>query len=267
MMQLIAKMHGVEIPESPNYGQDVPGLAKGSAILGLLSSGVVIAHLIAFSSAGLFVMLRGGTNLSLGNVLFITTLTILSILFFSIAGFLIWSSRRGKLQMRDRVISGLQLRGDEEVLDVGCGNGLLLIGAASHLTTGIATGVDIWRTDIESDVSPQSVIRNAELAGVADRVQVESADARDLPFENGRFDIVLTSFMLHHMNKQDRETAVQQMTRVLKPGGKLVIVEIAHAAQLVAILQDGGFTTIRQPSLNLPLYKQIIATKQSAPSA
>ncbi len=261
MMQLLAKMHGIETPQAPDYGQDVPGLAKGTALLGLLSSSAVIAHLIVFSSAGLFVMLRGGTGLSSGNVIFLTVLSILSIVFFSAAGFLVWSSRRGKLQMRDRVIAGLQLRGDEAVLDVGCGNGLLLIGAASQLTTGTATGVDIWRTDIESDVSPQSVLKNAKLAGVADRVQVESADARDLPFDNGRFDIVLTSFMLHHMNKADRETAVQQMTRVLKPGGKLIIVEIAHAAQLVSTLKDCGFTTIRQPSLNLPLYKQIIATK------
>ena len=261
MMQLLAKMHGIETPQAPDYGQDVPGLAKGTALLGLLSSSAVIAHLIAFSSAGLFVMLRGGSELSLGNVIFLTVLSILSIVFFSAAGFLVWSSRRGKLQMRDRVIAGLHLRGDEAVLDVGCGNGLLLIGAASQLTTGSATGVDIWRTDIESDVSPQSVLKNAKLAGVADRVQVESADARDLPFENGRFDIVLTSFMLHDMNKADRETAVQQMTRVLKPGGKLVIVEIAHAAHLVSTLQDCGFTTIRQPSLNLPLYKQIVAIK------
>jgi ubiquinone/menaquinone biosynthesis C-methylase UbiE len=206
-------------------------------------------------------MLRGGTGLSSGNVIFLTVLSILSIVFFSAAGFLVWSSRRGKLQMRDRVIAGLQLCGDEAVLDVGCGNGLLLIGAASQLTTGSATGVDIWRTDIESDVSPQSVLKNAKLAGVADRVQVESADARDLPFDNGRFDLVTTSFMLHHMNKADRETAVRQMARVLKPGGKLVIIEIAHTKQLIATLQDCGFTTIRQPSLNLPLYKQIVATK------
>lgn len=264
MMQLVAKLHRIQMPDAPDYGQDVPGLAKGAALLGLLSSGVVIAHLIAFSSAGLFVMLRGGTGLSLGNVIFLTALSILSIVLLSAAGFLVWSSRRGKLQMRDRVIAGLKLAGDEEILDVGCGNGLLLIGAASQLTTGKATGVDIWREDIESKVSPQSVTRNAELAGVADRVQVESADARDLPFENGRFDIVLTSFMLHHMSKKDRETAVKQMTRVLKPGGKLVIVEIAHAAQLVSTLQACGFITIRQPSLNLPLYKQIVATKQSA---
>jgi arsenite methyltransferase len=261
MMQLIAKMHGITAPETPDYGQDVPGLAKGSAMLGLLSSGIVISHLVAFSSAGLFVMLRGGTNLSLGNVIFITTMTILSILFFSISGFLIWSSRRGKLQMRDRVIADLKLNGDEDVLDVGCGNGLLVIGAAAQLTSGTVTGVDIWREDIESDVSPQSVMKNAELAGVADRVRVESADARNLPFENGRFDIITTSFMLHHMNKADRETAVREMARVLKPKGKLVIVEIAHAKQLASILGEIGFTNIRQPSLNLPLYKQIVAQK------
>ena len=261
MMQLIAKIHGIEPPETPDYGQDVPGLAKGSALVGLISSVIVIAHLVGLLSTSIFVALRQGTALPLGEVIFLTTLSILGIVSLSFSAFLFWSSRRGKFLMRDRVLAGLQLQGDEAVLDVGCGNGLLLIGAAQHLTTGTAVGVDIWREDIESHNSPASALHNAELAGVADCVDVQSANACDLPFGDGRFDVVLTSFMLHHMSKVDRETAVRQMARVLKPSGQLIIVELAHIQQLVSILQDYGFTTIRQPLLNLPLYKQIVATK------
>mgnify|MGYP002713010161 CR=1 FL=1 len=261
MIQLIAKLHGIKPPEEPDYGQDVPGIAKGTAVFGLLTSGVVLFHLVGVFSAGLFVVLNEGTGLSTLQVTGLTVLSILAILSLGMSGFIFWSSRRGKLQMRDRVLAGLKLQGDEEVLDVGCGNGLLLIGAAAQLSTGTATGVDIWREDIESHNSPASVLHNAELAGVADRVQVQSADARDLPFTNGRFDIILTSFMLHHMDKAGRETAVREMARTLKAGGKLVIVEIAFSKQLVAELQNCGFTTIRQPTLNLPFYKQIVATK------
>ena len=66
-------------------------------------------------------------------------------LFF--AGWMVWDSKVGKLWARDRVLDGLKLRGDETVLDVGCGRGLLLIGAARRLTTGKAVGVDIWQAE------------------------------------------------------------------------------------------------------------------------
>jgi cyclopropane fatty-acyl-phospholipid synthase-like methyltransferase len=60
---------------------------------------------------------------------------------------MIWDSKVGKLWARDRLLDGLELRGDETVLDVGCGRGLLLIGAAKRLTTGKAPGVDIWQAE------------------------------------------------------------------------------------------------------------------------
>jgi ribosomal protein L11 methylase PrmA len=64
-----------------------------------------------------------------------------------IAGWLIWDSKVGKLWSRDRLLDGLELRGDETVLDVGCSRGLLLVGAAKRLTTGKAPGVDIWQAE------------------------------------------------------------------------------------------------------------------------
>ena len=50
----------------------------------------------------------------------------------------------GKLNHRDYMLSLHAWRGDERVLDVGCGRGLLLAGAARKLRTGHATGLDIW---------------------------------------------------------------------------------------------------------------------------
>src|SRR5262249_40669566 len=53
-----------------------------------------------------------------------------------------WSSRVAKLEMRDRLLDQLELKGDEKVLDVGCGRGLLAIGAAKRLKSGRVTGID-----------------------------------------------------------------------------------------------------------------------------
>ncbi|MCB9006277.1 MAG: class I SAM-dependent methyltransferase [Ardenticatenaceae bacterium] len=147
------------------------------------------------------------------------------------------------------------------MLDVGCGNGLLLIGAAQKLTTGTAVGVDIFDENLESHNSRDSVLHNARLSGVANRVEVHNADARELPFEDASFDVVTSSLMFHHLNKADRETAVQQMLRVLKPGGKLVIVEVAFAARLQKLVGELGGTAVNRVPLGLPVYKQIVATK------
>lgn len=261
MIQLIARLHGIKPEAQPDYGQDVPGVVKGTAVLGLLSSGIVIFHVIGLLSTGIFVVLRAGTGWSFAETLILTILTVLGIIALTFSGLLIWASRRGKLLMRDRVIAGLNLRGDEQVLDVGCGNGLLLIGAAQQLTTGTAVGVDIWRADLETNNGPDKVRQNAGLAGVADRVQVQDANAQDLPFPNGRFDVVLTSLMLHHMDTAGRETAVREMTRVLKPGGKLVVVDITFISQIKALMQTVGLTAVQQISLNMPLFKQVVATK------
>lgn len=261
MFRLIAQLHGIRPEETPDYGLDVPKVAKGTAIFGVLSSAIVIAHVIGFISTGMFLTLRSLTDLPLGELVMLTALSVLGILAFLVSGFIFWSSRRGKFHMRDRVIAGLALRGDEQVLDVGCGNGLLLIGAAQKLTSGTAVGVDIWDENLESHNSRDSVLHNAQLVGVTNRVEVHNADARDLPFADGRFDVVTSSLMLHHLNKADQKTAVQQMLRVLKPGGKLVIVDVAFADRLQKLLTEMGGTAVKRKPLGLPVYKQIVAIK------
>jgi arsenite methyltransferase len=55
------------------------------------------------------------------------------------------SSLRGKIILRDRVLNSLSWRGDEDVLDLGTGGGLLLLGAAARSPGGVATGIDLWR--------------------------------------------------------------------------------------------------------------------------
>ncbi len=56
-------------------------------------------------------------------------------------------SRRGKFEVWARLLTGLGLRGDERVLDLGCGRGAVLLTAAKLVPQGSAVGVDIWRAD------------------------------------------------------------------------------------------------------------------------
>ena len=73
-------------------------------------------------------------------------------------------------------------------MDVGCGRGLLLIGAAKRLTTGRAIGLDVWRRQDQAGNDPAATIANAQADGVAERVELREGDARQLPFDDQTFD-------------------------------------------------------------------------------
>ena len=82
----------------------------------------------------------------------------------------LYASRRGKFVVWAELLDRLQLQGDEQVLDLGCGRGAVLLLAAQHLTTGRAIGVDIWDSGDQSGNSAEATRRNAVAEGVADRV-------------------------------------------------------------------------------------------------
>jgi hypothetical protein len=77
---------------------------------------------------------------------------------------------------------------------LGCGRGAVLLLAAQHLTTGRAVGVDLWRRVDQSGNSPEATRRNALAEGVADRVELHTADMTALPFEDNSIDVVVSSF-------------------------------------------------------------------------
>jgi SAM-dependent methyltransferase len=162
---------------------------------------------------------------------------------FGMAGYMTYGSRVGKLRTRDRL---LHLVGDiapwtgqEWVLDVGCGRGLMLVGAARRLTTGKAVGIDLWRAEDQAGNAPEAALENARREGVADRVSVATGDGCALPFSDATFDAVLSHWVVHNIRDgAGRARALDEMLRVLRPGGVLVIADIAnhsvYRAQLAA---------------------------------
>jgi SAM-dependent methyltransferase len=155
---------------------------------------------------------------------------------------MICSSKWGKVRERETYLDLLAWRGDERVLDVGCGRGLFLLGAAKRLTTGRATGIDIWQAEDLSGNKPEATLSNAVSEGVADRVEVQTADARKLPFDDASFDVVLSSAALHNIyDAGGRQTAVREIARVLKVGGRVLIVDVRHTRDYARTLRDAGF--------------------------
>jgi SAM-dependent methyltransferase len=156
------------------------------------------------------------------------------------AGCGLYTSRRGKFVVWAGLLERLRLRGDERVLDLGCGRGAVLLLAARHLTTGRAVGVDLWRRGDQSGNAAEATRRNAAAEGVADRVELHTADMTALPFEYGSFDVVVSSVAVHNVKRQaGREKAIEEAVRVLRPGGRLLIADLwgtrlyrAHLAKL-----------------------------------
>jgi SAM-dependent methyltransferase len=173
---------------------------------------------------------------------------------------MLWHSRVGKLRTRERLLDRLVWSGNEQVLDVGCGRGLLLNGAAKRLNTGRATGIDIWQVEDLTGNALEATLENARREQVADRVAVQTADVRNMPFSDATFDVVVSSAVIHNLYKaSDRDQAIREIARVLKPGGHAVIEDIRHHRQYTRTFYQNGCSKIRhQGSVILCLFLTVI---------
>jgi SAM-dependent methyltransferase len=156
----------------------------------------------------------------------------------------LYAIRCGKFVVWADLLDGLALRGDEHILDVGCGRGAVLLLAAQRLTTGRAVGVDVWNRKDQSGNGSEATRRNAILEGVGDRVELHTADMTALPFPDDSFDLVVSSLAVHNTKTRARQNAaVDEAARVLRPGGQLLIADIRATARYQARLATLGMTT------------------------
>jgi SAM-dependent methyltransferase len=134
----------------------------------------------------------------------------------------------GKLALRDRLLDAVPWTGHDVVVDIGAGRGLLAIGAA-HRTRALVHCVDLFIGKDLSGNTPQHLLANAALEGVADRLVVHREDAADLSLPDASADVVLSTLCLHNIaDPSARTRALDHIVRVLAPGGTVVISDLAH---------------------------------------
>jgi ubiquinone/menaquinone biosynthesis C-methylase UbiE len=133
--------------------------------------------------------------------------------------------RVGKLHRK--LLAQAELQPGQRVLEIGCGTGNLLLAAK-------ATEPDAAMVGLDPDLSALArARRKARRRGLP--VQLDRGYADELPYPGASVDRVLSAFMLHHVAATEREKAVREVARVLRPGGRLHLVDIAghaHAPRL-----------------------------------
>jgi len=163
----------------------------------------------------------------------------------AVLGFYLHTTLRGKFVVWGDLLDQLHLRGDERILDMGCGRGAVLLVAAQRLTIGRAVGVDLWRSVDQSGNSLEAARRNATAEGVADRVELHTGDMTALPFEDNSFDVVVSSLAIHNISgSAGREKAIAEAVRMLRPGGRLMIADIRATRQHQKQLARSGMNDV-----------------------
>ncbi|HEV7860887.1 MAG TPA: class I SAM-dependent methyltransferase [Pyrinomonadaceae bacterium] len=229
--------------ERPDYGIDAPGVVRNLFLVGGLGFLVWGTAALGWWSGVLSIPLPGGgLNLSLTGMGFGC-----GVGFTSMGIWMLWSSKVGKVRSRERLFQRIMWTGKERVLDVGCGRGLMLIGAAKRLTTGSATGIDLWQAEDLSGNRPEATLENARREGVADRIEVKTADMRRIPFADQTFDVVVSCAAIHNLYKAgERAEAISEIARVLKPGGQALIDDIRHIQEYASVFSQNGCAEVRQ---------------------
>jgi arsenite methyltransferase len=198
------------LPTKPDYGVDAPAVMRNFFLIGTAC--------LLFAIFSPHILHLGPVELNARS-------------FYWPAGFLLAEGflfllyvKVGKFRHRDFMLSLHPWRGDEQVLDVGCGRGLLLAGAAKRLSalsgTGRATGIDVWSNVDMGGNSSAATQHNLDLEGISEYCTLLSQPAQTMSFPDATFDVILSNLCLHNIYDQPtRLQALHQIVRVLKPGG------------------------------------------------
>jgi arsenite methyltransferase len=236
--------YGNIAPSRADYGLDAPGVIRVMLVCGIVAIVLgIVANRIVFTVAALRHVAIGPSLLWIGWALVVG------------AGLMTVSSRWGKLRARDRLLDRLALTGSETVLDVACGHGLLLIGAARRLPRGRAIGVDLWSQVDQKSNSAAATMANARAEGVGDRVEVRDADMRALPLDDSSVDVVVSSLAIHNVTGDtERHKALREIVRVLKPGGRVGILDIAHVGDYAKEFRAAGMSKVELHGISPWIY-------------
>jgi ubiquinone/menaquinone biosynthesis C-methylase UbiE len=160
--------------------------------------------------------------------------------------------------LRETTLNLAQVKPGDCVLEVGCGTGTLTLAAKRKAgPSGKAFGIDIIPGMIEYS--------QRKVAQANEDVTFQLGSIDKIPFPANKFDVVMCSFMIFHMSEKVRRKGIGEIYRVLKPNGRLLVVDLALPArplsraiarkligdmlqhdlhELLPIMKDSGFSDV-----------------------
>jgi SAM-dependent methyltransferase len=239
----------------PDYGIDAPKVLRNLFLFGILLLALVFVT-------------PPQLNIGSAHILWHPTLEWTGGALLAEAFLFLFYVKVGKFHHRDKLLAMHSWRGDEQVLDVGCGRGLLLAGAAKRLSSGHATGIDIWSKEDMGGNSEAATLHNLQLEGVSDKCTLVSVGAQAMPFADATFDVVVSNLCLHNIyDRPTRQKAVAEIARVLKPGGLALLSDYRHTGEYAAELRNLGWLVQRRwgnPLTTFPPLRIVVAHKPAA---
>lgn len=136
-----------------------------------------------------------------------------------------------------RLVEGAGLSGAERVIDIGCGAGHTAIALAPHVAHVTAVDITPEMLGVASDLAARKGLTN---------VAFERQDATSLPYPDGRFDVAASRVAAHHYH--DVRAFVSEAARVLKPGGRLMLVDTVAPEDPALDTFYNAFELLRDPS-------------------
>ena len=125
--------------------------------------------------------------------------------------------------LRDRILEAAGLRSDDHVLDLGSGTGLLTLPAAEVASR-------IWAVDISQGMA--DYLEAKAKSARADNIEPIVASAVSIPLVDSSVDVAISNYCFHHLPPEGKMTALAEVKRVLKPGGRLVFADMMFSLSL-----------------------------------
>jgi ubiquinone/menaquinone biosynthesis C-methylase UbiE len=184
---------------------------------------------------------------------------------------LVWVLTVGRPRaFRKRLLAPARLQPGESVLDVGCGTGSLALEAKRIVgPDGDVHGID---------ASPEMIARAARKARRSGlQVDFRVSPAQAIPFPDGRFDVVSSTLMLHHLPRSSRVECSREMRRLARPGGRVLAVDfdereghgplrhfVRHGnvkgQEIAARLADAGLQVVDRGAVGFGSLRYVLAT-------
>lgn len=150
-----------------------------------------------------------------------------------------YASLRGKFVIWSRLLDDVPA--PASAVDLGCGRGAVAIMIALRFPRADVAGVDIWRSADQSGNSERAALSNVAANGVRERVRLLTADMTSLPIADASVDLVTAGLSVHNIpSAEGRARALQEAVRILRPGGRLIVVDIRRTREYARVLSETG---------------------------